>query len=159
MISHIRGLKAGFFGFDLKTHTATIYDDGKHVANLTKLSTIGAAVASILKHPSTTRNKHIYISDYNNTQLDILAALEKATGGKKWTVTHKSTDETRKEGFDKLSKGDYSGIVLLIIAMVYSGDPEADYSAHKELANEKLGLPKAEPLDVAVAKIIKGEEV
>ena len=46
----------------------------------------------------------------------------------------------------------------MIVAAIYSSK-EGDYTKDNELANEPLGLPKPEPLDVVVEKIVKGEKV
>ena len=39
------------------------------------------------------------------------------------------------------------------------GSKATDYTLDNELANGPLGLPKPEPLDVVVEKIVKGEKV
>lgn len=157
-----RGFKTSFFGFDLNARRATIYDDGKKPVPATLLSTIGAAVASTLKNPSLTANRYIYISDYKVSQNEVLALLMKATGGDKWEVLHRTTAEARSNGFEKLTKGDFTGIGDLgdlILASIYGSSKETDYSLNREIANGSLGLPRPEPLDVVVEKIVKGEKV
>lgn len=112
----------------------------------------------MLKHASQTANKNIYISDYVLTQNKILASLEKATG-EKWEVSNRSTTEAKSTGFEKLGKGDFSGIQDQILALVYNASNGANYTETKELDNELLGLPKPGPLDEVVEKIVKGEKV
>lgn len=153
-----RGLKTSFLGFDIGSRKATIYNDGNTPLPSTLLSTVGAAVASLLKRPSLTANKNIYLSDYTVTQNELLAALEKATGGEKWEVSHRTAEETRATGFEKLGKHDYSGIADLIIASVYGPD-FVDYTADHELADKLLELPKPDSLDVVLKKIVNGEKV
>ncbi|MCJ1428062.1 hypothetical protein MMC29_005969, partial [Sticta canariensis] len=87
-----------------------------------------------------------------------LASLEKATGGNKWEVSHRTTTETRTTGFEKLGKQDFSGTLDMIVAAIYESK-EADYTLNNELLNGPLGLPKPEPLDVVVEKIVKGEKL
>ncbi|MCJ1466174.1 hypothetical protein MMC07_004793 [Pseudocyphellaria aurata] len=128
------GITTGFLGFDLNARKVTIYDGGKASSPLTNLSTVGAAN-------------------------EILASLEKATGGEKWEVSNRDTAEAKATGFEKLGKGDFSGIADLILAGVWGPLKEVDYSSRRELANESLGLPKPEPLDVIIEKIVKGEKV
>lgn len=152
------GLKTSFLGFDIGARKVTIYNDGNVPLPSTLLSTVGAAVASLLKHPSLTANKNIYLSDYKFTQNELLAELEKATGGDKWEVSHRTAEETRATGYEKLGKHDYSGIADLIIASVYGPD-FVDYTADHELAHEQLELPKPDPIDVVLKKIVNGEKV
>lgn len=153
-----RGLKTGFLAFDLKAHTATIYNGGNDPVTHTTLSSIGAATAAVLQNPGKTKNKNVYVNSYRVTQNEILAALEKATG-EKWKTTPASAEELQKKGGEKLGQGDYSGLFDLIIGTIYSGEKALDYPTLKGLDNDDLGLPKEEPLEVTIAKIVKGEEV
>lgn len=152
-----RGIKRSHLGYDLESHTATIYNGGDNYVNFSNFSTIGLATASILKNPDKTANKYLYIRSFVASQNEILAALERSTG-KKWTTTAASTEELGKEGHERLGKGDWKGIPALILAAIYSGNPVLDYTTSRELQNEELGLPK-ETLDETVEKIVKGEEV
>lgn len=153
----LRGLQTGFLGFDLKAHTARIYDAGDAKVNMTLLSTVGQAVASVLQHPAETANRYIYVQTAMGTQNDLLAALEKSTG-KKWTVNKVSSAEARKEGGEKLSKGDMSGIVPSITGGIYSGEKGTNYDETRGLDNDLLGL-KQEPLEEVVDKVVKGQPV
>lgn len=92
------------------------------------------------------------------TQNQILAALEKATG-EQWKTTPASAEAVRKEGHERLSKGDSGGIFALIIGTIYSGDDILDYAKRRGLDNEALGLPQEEPFEVFIEKVVKGEEV
>lgn len=87
-----------------------------------------------------------------------MASLEKATGDK-WKVTEASTEKLGKQGGEKLSKGDYSGIGDLIVSVIFSDDERLDYAKQRGLHNDDLGLPMQPPFDETVAKIVKGEEV
>lgn len=153
-----RGLKVKFLGFDLDAHTATIYDGGDFPVNFTNLSTIGAAVVAVLRNPDKVKNQNVFVNSYRLSQNEILAALEKATG-EKWKTTPASAEKLGKEGGEKLSRGDFSGIGDLIISIVFSGDEKLDYAKQQGLHNDTIGLPKAAPLDETIAKILKGEEV
>ena len=92
------------------------------------------------------------------TQNEILAALEKATG-EKWKTTSASAQELLKEGQEQISRGDFGGVKALIIGTIYAGVEALDYAKRRGLDNEALGLPKEEPLEVFIEKIVKGEEV
>ncbi|KAL8776640.1 MAG: hypothetical protein Q9213_008191 [Squamulea squamosa] len=148
------GLHTGFLGFDLKTHTATIYDNGDAALNGTKLSDVAQSVVAILSKPEETANKFVFIQNIKANQNEILAALEKSTG-KSWTVTKRSATEARQTGGEKLSKGDMSGIPDMIVGGIYSGEPAADYAATRGLDNDLLGL-KEIPLQQLIDEVVKG---
>lgn len=92
------------------------------------------------------------------TQNEILAALEKVTG-EKWKTTPASAEELRKEGQEQVSKGDFGGVKALIIGTIYCGLEALDYATKRGLDNEALGLPKEDPLEVFIEKVLKGDEV
>ncbi|KAI4214279.1 MAG: hypothetical protein L6R36_009431 [Xanthoria steineri] len=147
------GLQTGFLGFDLKTNTATIYDDGEAPLNATNITDVGQSVAAILSKPEETANQFVFIQNIKTTQNQVLAALEKSTG-QKWTVTHRSATEARQTGGQKLGKGDMSGIPDMIVGGIYSGDPAADFATTRGLSNDLLGL-KEVPLQQLVDQAIK----
>lgn len=140
-------------GFDLKTNTATIYDDGEAPLNATNITDVGQSVAAILSKPEETANQFVFIQNIKTTQNQVLAALEKSTG-QKWTVTHRSATEARQTGGQKLGKGDMSGIPDMIVGGIYSGDPAADFATTRGLSNDLLGL-KEVPLQQLVDQAIK----
>lgn len=152
-----RGLQTGFLGFDLKSHTAQIYDAGDAKINMTTLSVVGQSVASVLQHPAETANRYVYVQSTVGTQNEILAALEKSTS-EKWTINKISSADARKEGGEKLSKGDMSGILPSITGGIYSGEQKTNYDETHGTDNDLLGL-KQTPLEELVDKVVKGQPV
>lgn len=149
------GLRVGFLGFNFKEHTATIYGSGDAKTDVTLLSTIGKATGSVLEHAAETANKYVSINSFFVSQNEILAALEK-TSGKKWETTEITIAEANKVGKEKLDQGDFSGTVLLIAGLAYSGH---EWVHHYGSDNKMLGLTQNEDLETVVAKIYNGEEV
>ncbi|KAL8801476.1 MAG: hypothetical protein Q9182_004443 [Xanthomendoza sp. 2 TL-2023] len=147
------GLYTGFLGFDLKTHTATIFDSGDAAVNSTNLTDVAKTIVSVLSNPEGTANKFIYIQSVKATQNEILAALEKSTG-KKWTVKKRSAVEARQTGGEKLGKGDMSGIPDLITGGIFSGEPAADYATTRGLTNDLVGL-KELPLQELIDQVVQ----
>lgn len=143
----------------MKAHTVTVFDEGNVKTNFTLLSTVGKAVGETFKHSAKTANKYLFINSYNATQQEIFESLKKATPGEEWKVEHATSEAIQKEGFEKLGRYDFSGITLLLQAAIFGKIPVQDYTKHEELANDTLGLPKPEPLDDFIAKIVKGEKV
>ncbi|KAF1962982.1 isoflavone reductase family protein [Byssothecium circinans] len=134
------GLKVGFLGFDSQSKTATLIDGGKPTFSSTNLRQIGLAVIKVLEKPEETKNKYVYVSSFETTQGEILAAVEKITG-EKWTVKNAGSKDLLKEGGEKLQKGDFSGVGQLIQAVAF-GEGNLGDSRPAGLWNEKLGLEK-----------------
>ncbi|KAL8935425.1 MAG: hypothetical protein Q9216_005429 [Gyalolechia sp. 2 TL-2023] len=151
------GLHTGFLGFDLKSHSATIFDSGDAPVNTTTLSTVAQAIVAILSNPAETANRHVYIQSAKATQNQILAALEKSTGAK-WNVGKRSAAEASRTGGEKLAKGDMSGFADVITGGIYRGEPAADYEVTRGLDNELLGL-KQVAVEELVDRVVKGQEV
>lgn len=135
------GLRVGFLGFDGSSKTATIFDDGEAEFIATNLHQIGVATVKALEHADLTKNQYVYIGGVQTTQNQVLAAAEKATGTK-WTVKKISAKDYIEEGRAKLQKGDFSGVVNLIIGLTYGKDEQLGDFSSVGLWNDKLGVPK-----------------
>ena len=136
----------------MKTHTALIYDDGDIRVSYTNLDAIGEAVGAILRKPHETANKYLFISSFTVSQNEILASLEKTTASK-WTVNRASTVEAEREGKEKLTNGDFSGVRSLLARIMYGADMGGDFEKKPALANKALGLPR-ESLDATVHAVV-----
>lgn len=147
-------IENGFTGFYLKTNSATIYGDGNQPASVTTLSSSGQAVAGILSKPQETANKRIYVASFTPTQNEVLAVLEELTG-KKWTTNKISIQDAKAQGFEKLGKGDMSGIASILMSSTYGPDCGNDFTKHATLSNELLGLPKEDLKTVTKAVVDK----
>ena len=142
----------GFLGFDLTNHTATLYDEGKHLFSGTTLPSVGKAVVAVLHHPELTQNKRIYIADATFTQQQALALFEKYTGTT-WTVKQVSTEDSFKEGAEAFAKGDISrGAHAYIMAVVYNGQGAARFD--DKTSNQALGLESI-PLERIVKEAVE----
>ncbi|KAI9678898.1 MAG: hypothetical protein M1829_001883 [Trizodia sp. TS-e1964] len=147
-------LQTGFLGYDLKAHTALIYEKGDVKFATTNLADIGLAVVGVLLHPTETANRFVYIASVEATQNEILAALEKATGPPKWTVTKTTIAEGQKIGGEKLAKGDFSGLMPIIASASFDPNSQSEFSSFTKLDNDLLGIPH-QTLDQLVANVLK----
>ena len=150
----MQGIANGFFGFDIASRCATIWDDGEKKFTLTNEKQLGEAVVSVLKHPEITANKYLYISSVETSQNEILAALEKATSSK-WTLHHTTTNEQVTEGSKKLQAGDFEGALQLVRAIPYGTFPglDSNYAKDRVLANGLLGL-KEESVQETIQRVV-----
>jgi hypothetical protein len=145
------GLKVGFLGFDGQSRTVTLFDDGEAVFSSTNLNQIGVATVNALKNADLTKNQHVYISGFQTTQKEILAAAEKTTGAK-WTVNKVNVKEHIEQGRAKLQSGDHSGIMYLIQGATFGKEHQLGDLSSSGLWNEKLSVPK-EDLEEAVKSV------
>ena len=140
----------------MDTQKAKIYDSGDNTWAATNISTIGHAVARTLHKLEETANKNVYISSVVTSQNEILAAFEKVSG-KKWEIEKATTEQMIKTGQEKLSKGDYSGVMPLIVGAILSGDKYgSDYTKTYGTSNEVLGLEKENVKDT-IAELWKNK--
>ncbi|KAJ5902617.1 hypothetical protein N7495_003145 [Penicillium taxi] len=135
------GIRSGFLGFDIENLTATIWDGGDKNFTLTNEKQLGQSVISVLEHPQGTSNQYLYVASVETNQKEIVTALEKATGAR-WTLKDSTTEEQVKDGFAKLSAGDFSGALTLVRVTCFGNTPglHANYCKEEKLANSLLGL-------------------
>ena len=157
----IRGLGANFLPFDLKAHTADIYEDGNAPWTTTVLSDIGRAVVGVFSHTEATKNRYVFVGSVTTTENEIVAAFEKATGVK-WSTTSSSALESIKEGKAKMAAGDmFNGFKLSLLGTLLGGEKLGFKHAHAKEATESAALFGFPPrnIDDIVAAFVKGEPV
>ncbi|MCJ1475488.1 hypothetical protein MMC13_004151 [Lambiella insularis] len=148
------GLAVGFLGYNLKERKATIYDDGNTVWSTTTLATIGKAVSNAMLVPEKTANKYLFIDSFTVSQNEVLESLERVTN-EKWDVKHVDAEGQKKEGLDKFSKGDFSGVMQLLCYGIFVNGHGNNYTKQEGGANELLSLPK-QTLDEVITEVVKG---
>ncbi|KAH6977509.1 isoflavone reductase [Ilyonectria sp. MPI-CAGE-AT-0026] len=136
------GLAAGFVGFDFATKTSTLIDGGKTRFTTSNVAQIGRALVAVLSHATETANKLVFVESFTTTQLEIHAALEKASG-EEWKVVNKTSESVRAEGFKLLGEGKIlEGGGSLITALVLGKEGLEDHSdVEGGIWNSRLGLP------------------
>jgi hypothetical protein len=147
-------MKVGFFGFDLASKSVTLIDDRTAVFTTTTLSTVGKALAEMLKHPHETQNKYVFISSFNVSQRDILGVVEKVDG-QKWTLKHTSSEEVLANGRRRLAAGDFAGIMDLTRGGAFGKLGLGDSRTHGQLWNDRMRLLK-EDIENAVKDVLQG---
>ncbi|KAK3170934.1 hypothetical protein OEA41_003018 [Lepraria neglecta] len=125
----------------------------------TTLSTIGAAVAALLSHPTKYENSYLYLSSFTTSQAEIFAALKKATGtnDSDWIVENKSVEGCMQAGNEKFAKGDMNGLYDLIFGSVFGGAKYgSDYANGREIGNKELGIEE-ESLEKVTKEVLEGD--
>ncbi|KAF5496668.1 hypothetical protein CGCF413_v009164 [Colletotrichum fructicola] len=148
------GLELGMTGFDLNNRVATLVDGGNTRFTTSTVAQIRRAIISVLKHPSETRNQLVFVESFTTTQLEILNALQEATG-QDWKVKEETSENVRLDGFKKLGEGDIvGGGASVIMALVLGSEALEDHTSVKGgIWNERLGLEKESVEDTVMAVI------
>lgn len=142
-------------GFDLSNKTATLVDGGNTRFTTSTVAQIGRAIISVLEHPSETKNQLVFVESFTTTQVEVLAALQEATG-QKWEVKEESSENVRLEGFKKLGEGNVmGGGALVITALVLGREGLEDHTSVKGgIWNKRLGL-EAEIVGETIRDVVK----
>ncbi|KAI1416454.1 NmrA-like family protein [Hypoxylon sp. FL1857] len=148
------GLTTGFFGYDLKEHTATIWEDGNQKFSSSTRANIGKAICGVLKHPETTANQYVFVSSFETSMNELLSALEKAQGVK-YSITYTKLKDEVAEGKAMLAKGDFMKAHKLMLAANLLPEYGNNFVEEEKLWNDALGVPR-ENVDEVVARIVKG---
>ncbi|KAI1820257.1 NmrA-like family protein [Xylaria intraflava] len=148
------GLTTGFMGFDLKGHTAKIWDDGNTKFSSSTRQVVAKSIAGVLKHPEETANKYVYTSSFEVSMNDLVSALEKAQGTQ-YSLTHTTTAEEVADGKAMLAKGEFMKAGKLVIAANLTTGCGNNFAVEEKLWNDALGVPR-EDVEKVVAEIARG---
>ncbi|KAL7945012.1 hypothetical protein V8C42DRAFT_324311 [Trichoderma barbatum] len=134
------GLRDGLLHFNFDTRTAQILDGGAIKASTSTLRRITEATVRILQRPEETRNRKLYVQSFNPTQLEIVAALEKAMG-EKWHIQHVDSKPYLEDAQKRLDSTDERSVLVAIEDIVFVlGALDADWTKRDGYAMELLGL-------------------
>ncbi len=145
------GLHDGLLHFDLDKKEALLLDGGNIPASASTLPRLGEAVVAVLKNPSNTANKTLYVQSFNPTQRQVLASLEKATGGEAWKIKEEASGPFLDREQKRLDEdGEKAAIEEIVFAL---GTLDADWTKKDGFAMELLGM-KDDDLDLVVQRVV-----
>ncbi|KAI0877661.1 NAD(P)-binding protein [Hypoxylon argillaceum] len=149
-------LGENFFGIDIKTKKATLFDDGNTKLSVSTLRQCGRAFAALLSLPesgatpslSDWKNKPFRFTSFRVTQRDMLDSVQRAQGtsDKDWDIQFEPSNKRVADGLAALQKGDFTGFVKAMYSRALYPSADADYESRHTISNDILGLPK-EDLD------------
>ncbi len=143
------GLESGWLDYQLEENRATIYDSGNKLWSTTTIRTVATAVVKVLLKLDETKNKPLFVASFTVSQLQVLEALEKATGNK-WTISRMTSEEAFEKA-KKLDDKDHSeGLKLRILMLLYAEDADRGANFEKDglLCNKLLDLPEEALTDI-----------
>lgn len=85
------GLEAGWLDYHLEEKRAVIYDSCDRRWSTANMGTVATAVARVLLKPDETKNQPVFVTSFTVSQLEVLQALEEATGSK-WDVQRMTSE-------------------------------------------------------------------
>lgn len=145
------GIRDGLLHTDLETNTAVILDKGDVPASASTLHRVAEALVAVLKRPDTTKNRLLYVQSFCKTQLEVVSALEKATGAE-WKKEFVDSKTFLEREVNKLSveysKHAMEEIVFVLGALDAEWPKRGDAFAMKELELED------EDLDEVIQKVV-----
>ncbi|KAH8653711.1 hypothetical protein BX600DRAFT_471482 [Xylariales sp. PMI_506] len=143
------GLREDFLHFDLRARTADILGDGSYRSSTSTLAQVARAVVKVLRD-EVGANRMLFLQSFCVTQLEVLASLERATGGAKWTVNWVDTDQFIRENKVRADAGDAAAVSNLVFAL---GAIDGDWEKKDGFAMDLLDLQE-ENMDEIVQKVV-----
>lgn len=133
--------------FDLKQRTGTVWNDGAMMFSSSTKEQAARATIQILKKPTVSANRTVYISSFQTSHNDVLAKLESRTGVK-WTRANTTTEETVRDATDAIKQGNLMKGLRLALLPYFAEGYDADYAAAGLLDNDKLELEQEDMNEV-----------
>ncbi|KAF2650660.1 isoflavone reductase family protein-like protein [Lophiostoma macrostomum CBS 122681] len=85
-------IQKNFFGFDSKTRTGRIWDDGEKRFAVTTYKGVGQALVGILHNPLETANRIVHVSSMEMSLNELLMAYKDVTEVTEWDITYGDTE-------------------------------------------------------------------
>lgn len=108
-------------------------------SSTTTLADIGKAVVGVLRHPEETKNRAVYVQSATVTQNQLLEIGKKINPSFKAPIQDMSIEQLKKEGYEKLDRGDVPGAMYDFILVSVFGKDYGGYWGEKN-DNELLGI-------------------
>ncbi|KAF2134798.1 NAD(P)-binding protein [Dothidotthia symphoricarpi CBS 119687] len=133
-------LMKGPAGFDVANRRARIYGTGNNNLCWTPLSTMGLAVANMLRHPEPIINRPIYIFPFPKLSQNIILSTLESVLGTKFTVENVDVKKINENSRLALEKGEAAKAMkgLAVSNQFFEGDSGNDFRDLVE--NETVGV-------------------
>ncbi|KZL79483.1 oxidoreductase - protein [Colletotrichum incanum] len=140
---------------NLKEKNVTQYNGGKLPVSVTRLETVGKAVAGVLHNPEATANRSVRIEDGKVSYAQLAQWAQEAVPGS-WTTPEVDTNELKAKADEALGKGVFDDWVWFNY-ILQGGINEAYGPSFKDVDNKLLGLKglSAQELEDYVKTTIK----
>ncbi|KAK3684552.1 hypothetical protein LTR37_020155 [Vermiconidia calcicola] len=92
------------FGVDIKGKKMEIFDGGDVTYTATPLAFVARGIVGVLHHPTETANRVVRLHGTSMTQNKQLEIIQRFVGKESWEISHASTEDREKEGYEILQK-------------------------------------------------------
>ncbi|KAI0119570.1 NAD(P)-binding protein [Daldinia grandis] len=138
------------FLIDVKGKNITLWNGGDKTFSITTVPNTAKAVSEVLKHPEETKNRNVFVHNVQISLKGLLEQAKKVVGSEGWTTEVKSTEESLKQAYAGLEKGD-NDIMTFIAAAIWG----EGYGSHfQKVDNDLLGVKEFS--DAELQDFIKG---
>ncbi|KFY34527.1 hypothetical protein V494_06704 [Pseudogymnoascus sp. VKM F-4513 (FW-928)] len=146
------GFTNGFLA-DLAKKEARLIDGGDRLLSGTTREHIGAAVVGVLTHLEETKNRAVYVKNYDASQNEAIEIGKKLLGKEGWVETHAKLADLEADAWTDLKAGKLDGTLWL--NFIYTALFKEGYGGTFEgKDNELLGVPTLSKEDFE--EVIKG---
>ena len=143
------GLSNELLKIDIRNRVAYLQDGGGIKFSGSNLGFIAEAVVRVLGKPEVW-NRLLYVHSHHVTQLELVDALEKATG-EKFRRVQEDSKQVIAEHRLKVSQGDHEAIEVVVAV---HGVVASDWAGKEGFANQILGLEE-ENLEEVVRRVVQ----
>ncbi|RAR13243.1 isoflavone reductase family protein CipA [Stemphylium lycopersici] len=98
-------LRTGFINIDIFNKKVQYMNDGMRPFPWTMLSSVGTAVANVLKMAEQTQNRSFYISNIIKSQKQMANLAKESLGSEGWEETHQDMDQKLKNATADMMAG------------------------------------------------------
>ena len=98
------GLEKNFI-IDTKDFKPTIFGDGDTVFSTTTVDSVATGILGVLRHPSETKNRAVYLEDIKISQNELYAIARKVAPSADWKPQQVSWDQAIGAADERLKKG------------------------------------------------------
>ncbi|KAJ6781128.1 hypothetical protein PWT90_00709 [Aphanocladium album] len=143
------GLRNNYLNLDVANRKALVLDAGDTKASASTLPRVAATVVRVLQKQDETKNRFVFVQSFCPTPLEIVAALERATGVH-WHTSHVDSNGFLERASKALADGDEHAVHNIVFVL---GAVNADWTRNEDFAMDLLGF-EDESLDAVVGNIV-----
>ena len=137
------------FSVDIQSKKMEIFDGGDVTYTATPLDFVARGIVAVLQHPTETANRAVRLHGTSMTQNKLLEIIQRFVGKEGWEVSHTSTVDREKQGYETLKKepGNFVGWAIPFLQCAIWGKKfGGDFSKNND--NELLGLKEMSAAEV-----------
>lgn len=150
-VGRLPGLAEVCPGYDVKTKSALLIDDGEGRVGFTTMPDVGKLVVAALQHPAAAAGKALKVHSFEVTPKQVLAEYEQLTGGEAWTVAYVPLAKVREVEKKLWDDGNPQATIITLRRIWAEGG-----TLYEKTDNEALGLKPGdmESVDEVLKRIL-----